>query len=58
MALIHQIQPIKFVRWNPLKPDRLAFCCGNGYIYIWDEVKGCQAVELPAGKIVWKCVDE
>ncbi|KAJ3057487.1 WD repeat-containing protein wrap73 [Rhizophlyctis rosea] len=48
MVLISQLQPIKIVRWNPLRPDRLAFCCGNGYVYTWNEITGCQAVELPA----------
>ncbi|KAJ3294247.1 WD repeat-containing protein wrap73 [Borealophlyctis nickersoniae] len=49
VALILQANPVRFVRWNPVKPDRLAFCSGNGYIYVWGGEKGgCECVEVPA----------
>ncbi|KND00317.1 uncharacterized protein SPPG_04641 [Spizellomyces punctatus DAOM BR117] len=50
VALIQQTNPVKMVRWNPVIPDRLAFCCGNGVIYMWQggEVNGCESVEVPA----------
>jgi hypothetical protein len=49
IALIQQIAPIKTAQWNPLFPDRLAFCCSVGVIYIWDKEFGCDALQVPAG---------
>ncbi|KAI9094894.1 hypothetical protein DFS34DRAFT_627591 [Phlyctochytrium arcticum] len=50
VALIHQSSPIRSVTWNPVIPGLLAFCTGNGFIYIWrgGEVNGCELVEVPA----------
>ncbi|KAI8930103.1 Quino protein amine dehydrogenase [Entophlyctis helioformis] len=47
-ALIMQQTPIRQVRWNPRQPDRLAFCCGTGFIYFWQADLGCESIEVPA----------
>lgn len=49
IALIQQVSPIKMIEWNPLQPERLAFCCSNGFIYLWDLTYGCEAIQVPAG---------
>ncbi|KAJ3117278.1 hypothetical protein HDU96_007317 [Phlyctochytrium bullatum] len=49
VALIQQLQPLRHVRWSPLKPNLLAFTCGAGYLYLWGGPGlGCDAVEIPA----------
>ncbi|KAJ3304502.1 WD repeat-containing protein wrap73 [Kappamyces sp. JEL0829] len=48
IAVIQQTTSIKTVQWNPLLPDQLAFCTGNGLIYLWEAGFGCDAVEVPA----------
>jgi WD40 repeat protein len=49
VALVHQLSPIKSVLWNPLKPDLLAYSCGNNFIYLWGgPSKGCDVIEVPA----------
>eukprot|EP00842_Homolaphlyctis_polyrhiza_P006033 jgi/Hompol1/6430/HPOL_002895-RA len=49
-ALIQQIAPIRSIKWNPRNPDRLAFCSGTGFIYLWQSGLGCESIEIPAGK--------
>ncbi|KAI9599541.1 hypothetical protein BDF19DRAFT_9065 [Syncephalis fuscata] len=51
-ALIQQLSPVRTARWHPILPGVLAFCCGNCYVYLWTEEKGCQAIELPSSKFV------
>ncbi|KAI9014635.1 hypothetical protein BC832DRAFT_589137 [Gaertneriomyces semiglobifer] len=50
LALLQQAHPIRCVKWNPLQPHRLAFCCGNGRVYLWEggETNACEAIEVPA----------
>ncbi|KAI9202344.1 quinon protein alcohol dehydrogenase-like superfamily [Polychytrium aggregatum] len=49
VALITQLLPIKSIKWNPVYPDQLAWCCGNGFLYLWGgETMGCEAIEIPA----------
>jgi hypothetical protein len=49
VALIQQTVLIKAIAWNPLIPSQLAFCCGNGLLYLWEENSGCDAIQVPAG---------
>ena len=49
VALLQQAEPIRSMAWNPVYPDRLAMCCGNGVIYLWDKSFGCDAIQVPAG---------
>ncbi|KAI8058233.1 hypothetical protein BDF22DRAFT_739640 [Syncephalis plumigaleata] len=51
-ALIQQLLPIRTARWHPTRPGVLAFCCGNCFVYLWAEEKGCQAIELPSTKFM------
>ncbi|KAJ1336681.1 hypothetical protein BSLG_007000 [Batrachochytrium salamandrivorans] len=48
VALIQQLTPIRSIKWNPRNPDRLAFCCGTGFIYVWQSDMGCESIEIPA----------
>ncbi|KAI8896244.1 hypothetical protein BC833DRAFT_541597 [Globomyces pollinis-pini] len=48
LAVIQQTQSISHVEWNPLNPNQLAFCCGNGLLYLWEKSNGCDAIEVPA----------
>ncbi|KAL2916870.1 hypothetical protein HK105_203649 [Polyrhizophydium stewartii] len=47
-ALILQVTPIRSVRWSPRKPNMLAFCCGNGFVYLWQSDLGSESFEVPA----------
>ena len=47
-CLVQQTMPILKTQWNPVIPYQLAFCCGNGLIYLWDKASGCDAIEVPA----------
>ncbi|KAI8855097.1 hypothetical protein BC829DRAFT_426733 [Chytridium lagenaria] len=48
VALIQQLHPIKQVRWNPLRPNLLAYTCGGTHIYVWGGPGlGCEAIEVP-----------
>ncbi|RUS12816.1 hypothetical protein BC937DRAFT_86938 [Endogone sp. FLAS-F59071] len=54
-AVIAQQQPVRVARWNPVLPDVLALCTGNGCIYLWSGPRlGAEVVEVPAGKLDWK----
>jgi hypothetical protein len=50
LAVIQQTVPIRSCAWNPLLTDQLAFCTGNGLVYLWERRFGCDAIEVPAGK--------
>lgn len=47
ITIITQTSNIKAVKWNPVLEDQLAFCCGNGLIYLWEFKYGCDAIEVP-----------
>ena len=47
-CVVQQTLPILKIQWNPAVPYQLAFCCGNGLIYLWDKESGCDAIEVPA----------
>ena len=51
-AVMVQQQPVRVIRWNPVLPDVLALCTGNGCIYLWNGVKlGAEVIEVPAGEL-------
>lgn len=49
IALIQQLSPVREATWSPLHPGRLAYVCGNGYLYLWEAELGCESIEIPAG---------
>jgi hypothetical protein len=48
IAIVQQLDTIKSIKWNPVNPDQLCFCCSTGLIYIWERDIGCDAIEVPA----------
>ncbi|KAJ3218127.1 WD repeat-containing protein wrap73 [Dinochytrium kinnereticum] len=48
VALIQQLQPIKQVKWNPVKPNILVYTNGGSHVYVWGGPGlGCEAIEVP-----------
>ncbi|KAI8907719.1 hypothetical protein DFJ77DRAFT_475069 [Powellomyces hirtus] len=50
LVIEHQ-SPVKQAKWNPVIPNRLALCCGNGVVYLCEVGVGgcaCEAIEIPA----------
>ncbi|KAJ3172057.1 WD repeat-containing protein wrap73 [Geranomyces variabilis] len=50
-VVIEHRSPVRQVKWNPVMPNRLAICCGNGVVYLAEvgvDGTACDAVEIPA----------
>ncbi|RUS26673.1 WD repeat domain 8 [Jimgerdemannia flammicorona] len=51
VGVLAQQQPVLVAKWNPVVPDILALCTGNGCIYLWNgTMVGAEVVEVPAGR--------
>ncbi|KAI8617294.1 WD40-repeat-containing domain protein [Chytriomyces sp. MP71] len=47
-ALLLQMQAVRCVAWNPMRPGVLAVSCGGACIYLWEAGTGACAIEVPA----------